>query len=195
MNRAIQTSLADHRACIAAIEEQFGEIEQIAATTAQALAAGGRLYVAGNGGSAADAQHIAAELVGRFKRERRGLPAVALTTDTSSLTSIGNDYGFERVFARQIEAYVRRGDIVWLLSTSGKSPNMLRAAQAARQLEAITIAFTGPAGSPLQALCDHAVTVPHRDSDRIQEAHQLTYHILCDLIERHFAPGADSAGK
>ena len=118
------------------------------------LKGGGRIYLCGNGGSAADAQHIAAELVGRFTRERKGLPAVALTTDTSILTSIGNDYGFEQVFARQVEALVRPGDILWAFSTSGASKNILAAAQKANALGAAILAFTGKPSSPLEAIAD-----------------------------------------
>lgn len=137
----------------------------------------------GNGGSAADAQHIAAELLGRFKRDRRALPALALTTDSSTLTAIANDVGYERVFARQIEGLVCKGDVVWALSTSGNSPNVVAALHAARAQGATTIGFTGQTGGSMAASCDLVLRVPHASSDRIQEAHQIAYHYVCERIE------------
>lgn len=184
MNPTIETALADHRRCVEAIEQQAALLAQIADQAWCAFEAGGRLYLAGNGGSAADAQHVAAELVGRLRRDRRALPAVALTTDTSVLTAVGNDMGFERVFARQVEALVRAGDVVWLFSTSGHSPNIVAAAGAARKLGAGVAGFTGAGGGALKPLCDHCLVVPHTVSERIQEAHALAYHILCELLER-----------
>jgi len=160
-------------------------LETIGQVICRALNDGGRVYLLGNGGSAADAQHIAAELVGRFKRERRALPAIALTTDTSSLLSIGNDYGFDHVFARQVEALVQTGDVVWALSTSGNSPNIIEAVRAARGRQAQVIGFTGRSGGKLKPLCDHCLCVDHEVSDRIQEMHQLAYHLICDFVERH----------
>ncbi|MBN1491417.1 MAG: SIS domain-containing protein [Phycisphaerae bacterium] len=193
MNETIETSLADHARCVEALKAEAGRLETIADVTYHALHTGHRLYVAGNGGSAADAQHIAAELVGRFRQERRGLPAIALTTDTSVLTAIGNDYGFERVFVRQIEAHVRCGDVVWLLSTSGSSLNILTAAGTAKKLGAIVVGFTGEGGGTLGPLCDHCLAVPHGASDRVQEIHALAYHILCDLIEQKVVDEASSS--
>lgn len=147
------------------------------------IAAGGCVYLCGNGGSAADAQHIAAELVGRFVRERRGLPAVALTTDTSILTSVGNDYGFDNVFSRQVEALVGAGDLLWAFSTSGTSKNVLAAAELAKQKGAKLLAFTGKQNSPLQAVADVCICV-QGPTATVQEIHQLAYHILCDLTEQ-----------
>jgi D-sedoheptulose 7-phosphate isomerase len=182
---SIQTSFADHKRCVEALEGQTDLLEEIAKLTCKAFRKGSRLFIAGNGGSAADAQHIAAELVGRFRRERKGLPAVALTTDTSALTAIMNDYGYERVFVRQVEALVRMGDVVWLLSTSGSSLNVLAAAEAARKIGATCVGFTGEGGGRLKPLCDHCVMAPHTAAERVQEIHELAYHILCDLIEQH----------
>jgi D-sedoheptulose 7-phosphate isomerase len=150
----------------------------------KSLRAGGTIYLCGNGGSAADAQHIAGEFVGRFRAERRALPAVALSTDTSILTCIGNDYSFERVFARQVEALVRPGDVLWAFSTSGTSPNVLAAAEEARRKGARVIAFTGRAQSKLEALADLCLCAEAALTARSQEIHQLAYHIICDLVER-----------
>lgn len=163
------------------------ELEPLArlidATTA-ALAAGHKMLVCGNGGSAADAQHIAAELVGRYQKERRGLPAIALTTDTSILTSIGNDYGFDAVFARQVEALAVAGDVLIGISTSGNSPNVEKAIVRARELGGIvTAAFLGRDGGRIKHLVDHAIVVPGTDTARIQECHITFGHILCELVE------------
>ena len=148
-----------------------------------ALRAGRKVLLCGNGGSAADAQHIAAELVGRYVRERRGLPAVALTTDTSALTAIGNDYGFDRIFARQVEALAQAGDVLIAISTSGNSPNVLQAVETARQLGVGTIGLAGRGGGALRALADLCLVAPHEETARIQELHITIGHILCDLVE------------
>jgi D-sedoheptulose 7-phosphate isomerase len=147
------------------------------------LLAGHKIFLCGNGGSAADAQHFAAELTGRFVCERRALPALALTTDTSALTAIGNDYGYERVFERQLEAFARPGDVLIALSTSGRSENVLRAARRARALGCQVIGLTGGDGGALLPLCDVALCVPSRDSARIQEMHGLFGHVICQLAE------------
>lgn len=150
------------------------------------IKSGGCIYLCGNGGSAADAQHIAAELVGRFVRERKGLPAVALTTDTSNLTSIANDYGFEHIFRRQVEALVDKGDILWTFSTSGTSKNVLAAAELAKEKGASILAFTGKKDSPLEKISDTCICV-EGPTATVQEIHQVAYHILCDLVEEAFA--------
>jgi D-sedoheptulose 7-phosphate isomerase len=150
------------------------------------IKSGGCIYICGNGGSAADAQHIAAELVGRFVRERKGLPAVALTTDTSNLTSIANDYGFEHVFRRQVEALVDAGDVLWAFSTSGTSKNVLAAAKLAKEKGASVLVFTGKKDSPLEKLSDACICV-EGPTATVQEIHQVAYHILCDLVEEAFA--------
>jgi len=167
-----------------------GDIETIAAAAeaiTRALKLEGTVYLCGNGGSAADAQHIAGELVGRFNRERRALSAVALSTDTSVLTSIANDYAYEDVFARQVEALVRAGDILWGFSTSGASANVVKAAQAAKERGACVIAFTGAADSELEQIADICFCAEAESTARSQEIHQLAYHIVCDLVEDSFA--------
>ncbi|SMC10149.1 D-sedoheptulose 7-phosphate isomerase [Nitratiruptor tergarcus] len=145
-----------------------------------------KIMLCGNGGSAADAQHIAAELVGRFKKERRGLPAIALTTDTSALTAIGNDYGYAQVFARQVEALGKRGDVLIAISTSGESENVLRAVEVARAQECKVIGLLGKDGGRIKDLCDTSIVVPVHDTPRIQEMHILIGHILCALIDESF---------
>ncbi len=179
-------AMADHLRLIEDLNRQVGLLNNMARVIINAIEDDHRVYILGNGGSAADAQHIAAELVGRFKQERRPLPAVALTTDTSNLLSISNDYGFGHVFTRQVEGLVRPGDVVWALSTSGNSPNVVEAVQAARSLEACVIGFAGKTGGKLKAFCDYCLCVDHTTSDRIQEIHQLAYHLICELVEQHF---------
>lgn len=139
--------------------------------------------LAGNGGSAADAQHIAGELVSRFAFDRPGLSAIALTTDSSIITSIGNDYGFEKLFARQVQAHGKTGDVFIGYSTSGKSPNILRAFEEARKQGLVCIGMTGNHGGPMQALCDYLLEVPSNDTPKIQEGHLVLGHILCGLME------------
>lgn len=187
MSRDWPTILAEHEHVVAELRDTGPLLERIADTLVAAITAGRRVYVFGNGGSAADAQHIAAELLGRFRQIRRALPVVALTTDTSTLTAVANDFSFEHVFARQVEALVERHDVVWALSTSGDSPNVLAAVHAARDRRAVVIGFTGGAGGKLAPLCDHVLCAPHRDSDRIQEAHLLAYHYVCERVEAAFA--------
>ena len=144
---------------------------------------GGKILLAGNGGSAADAQHIAGELVSRFAFDRDGLPAIALTTDSSILTSIGNDYGFDKLFARQVQALGNKGDVFIGYSTSGKSPNILRAFEAARTRGLLTIGLTGNQGGAMRELCDYLLEVPSSDTPKIQEGHSVLGHILCGLVE------------
>jgi len=186
MSDPFTPGLDDHARLADWLRTRVTLLQKIGQVLCRALDDGHRIYLLGNGGSAADAQHIAAELVGRFKRERRALPAIALTTDTSGLLSISNDYGFNHVFARQVEALVQAGDVVWALSTSGNSPNILEAARVARSLRARVIGFTGRTGGELKSLCDYCLCVDHETSDRIQEMHQLSYHLICDFVERHF---------
>ncbi|HVC21613.1 MAG TPA: SIS domain-containing protein [Vicinamibacterales bacterium] len=156
-----------------------------------ALGRGGKVLVFGNGGSAADAQHLAAELVGRFERERPALAAVALTTDTSILTSIGNDYAFERVFERQIEALGRPGDVAIGISTSGGSPNVVRALARATQQGLTTVAITGRDGGAAGAGADIHLNVPHPSTARVQEVHRTVIHAVCALVEQGLRPSAD----
>jgi D-sedoheptulose 7-phosphate isomerase len=164
-------------------------IASMAGALVEALESGGRVYVCGNGGSAADAQHIAGELAGRFRRHRRALACLALTTDTSVLTAVGNDLGFQRVFARQVEALGRPGDVLWALSTSGASANVLAAARAARGRGMKVLAMTGSGGGKLAGLADLCFRAPAKRTDLVQQLHQLAYHIICELIDRHFADG------
>lgn len=147
------------------------------------LAAGGQLLIAGNGGSAADAQHIAAELTGRFLRERRALRAIALHANTSALTAIGNDYGYEHVFARELSAHARRGDILLAISTSGNSKNILRVIEVARKLNVIVIGLTGESGGQMRPACDLCLCVPSNMTARIQEMHITIGHTICELLE------------
>ena len=144
---------------------------------------GGMVLTAGNGGSATHAAHLAGELVGRFRHERRSLRAVCLTADGSTLTALGNDYGFERIFARQVEGLAGRDDVVVLFSTSGRSPNVLEAVTAARQCGALTLAFTGPAPNPLQRVADDAVAVDGADAASIQDAHHVGLHAVCVALD------------
>jgi phosphoheptose isomerase len=154
-----------------------------AAAVTTALRQGGTVLVFGNGGSAADAQHLAAELVGRFQRERRGYAAVALTADPSVLTSIANDYGYDRVFARQIEALGRPGDVAIAITTSGRSPNVVRALEAARARSLTTVALTGRDGGEAGRVADVHVNVPSDSTPRVQELHRTLLHVVCDLVE------------
>jgi D-sedoheptulose 7-phosphate isomerase len=156
----------------------------IAAVVIAALRSGNKLLIIGNGGSAADAQHIAAEIVGRYKQDRPAWAAIALTTDTSALTAIANDYGFEQVFARQVEGLGRRGDVLLALSTSGRSPNIMAALRAARERGLVTIGFTGNKGEALGALCDHMLVSPSDDTPVVQQIHLAVAHGICDEIEQ-----------
>ena len=162
-------------------------IDRTARLLIETFDSGGRAYVCGNGGSAADAQHIAGELAGRFRRERRPLPCVALTTDTSVLTAVGNDYGFKDVFARQVEALGGEGDVLWALSTSGSSANVLVAVEAARRRRMRVAAMTGAGGGALAELADVCFRAPAERTDLVQQLHQLAYHVICELIDEHFA--------
>lgn len=151
---------------------------------ARHLGHGGRLLVAGNGGSAAEAQHLAAELVGRLRDERQPLSAIALTPDSSAVTAIGNDYGFEEVFARQVRAHGRPGDVLLLMSTSGRSPNLHAAVRAARESGLRTWALSGPGPNPLAEACDEALCCPSGDSQVVQELHLVSVHVLCEYVDR-----------
>ncbi len=175
-----------------AAEEMVPAIAQVARRVIAALRAGGTVAFCGNGGSAADAQHLAGELVGRFRRERPGYSAIALTTDTSILTAIGNDYGFGEVFARQVEGLLRAGDVLIALSTSGNAPNCVRAVEAARARGAVTIAMTGEGGGRLGELCDLCLCVPHATTARVQEVHITIGHVLCGLIEDALVSGEEA---
>lgn len=173
--RVISVMLAD--------EDLFSTVEAAAGACIDSIRGGGKILLAGNGGSAADAQHIAGELVSRFAFDRPGLPAIALTTDSSILTAIGNDYGYEKLFARQVQAHGNKGDIFIGYSTSGQSSNILRAFEEARSKDLLCIGLTGNRGGPMQGLCDFLLEVPSSDTPKIQEGHLVLGHILCGLIE------------
>lgn len=175
--------IEQHNSAVSALLEQEDTITAMAQTLADCIAQGGTIYLCGNGGSAADCQHIAAELVGRFKRERGGYAAVALTTDTSILTAVGNDYGFESVFSRQVDALACEGDVLLCFSTSGNSANVVRAAELANVLGVTVLALTGKNASPLSAIADNALRINSTDTARIQECHILVGHTLCQMVE------------
>lgn len=165
-------------------EALLSTVEAAARACIDCLQQGGKVLLAGNGGSAADAQHIAGELVCRFAFDRPGLPAIALTTDTSILTAIGNDYGYEKLFARQVQAHGNKGDMFVGYSTSGKSSNILRAFEEARARGLVCIGLTGNCGGPMQELCDFLFEVPSAETPKIQEGHLVLGHILCGLVEK-----------
>ncbi len=162
----------------------LAQVEAAANACIQAMKEGNKVMLAGNGGSAADAQHIAGEFVSRFAFDRPGLPAIALTTDTSILTAIGNDYGFDKLFTRQVQAHAKKGDVFIAYSTSGKSPNVVAALQEAKKIGVICIGMTGNRGGAMKDLCDFYFDVPSADTPKIQEGHAVLGHILCGLVER-----------
>jgi len=171
------------------------QIAEAATAILACLRAGGKLIALGNGGSASDAQHMVAELVGRYAAKRQALAAIALTTNSSSLTAIANDFGFEEIFARQLEALARAQDLVLAISTSGNSPNVLRALETARALGLKKIGLTGNGGGKLRDLVEICITVPSSSTPRIQEAHSLVIHILCGIVENAFVHGAHAGGQ
>ena len=182
--KIIENSLNEHLQVFQNIfNEELANIEQCAELIYQTLSNGKKILFCGNGGSAADAQHLAAEFVGRYETERRAFPAIALTTDTSGLTAIANDYGFERVFTRQIEALANAGDLLIAISTSGNSPNIISAVMTAREKGCQTIGMTGKQGKKLASLCDATILVPSERTARIQEAHITIGHIWCEIID------------
>lgn len=189
MKAQIEAVWREHLELIQSLQQtQVDVLADIISAVVTCLRRGGCLYICGNGGSAADAQHIAAEFVGRFAMNRQALPAVALTVDTSALTAIGNDFGFEEIFVRQVEALVTERDLFWGLSTSGNSPNVVKAAKSARDRGARIIAFTGRSPSQLESLSDHCFCAAHPDTARSQEAHQLAYHVICQQVELELCP-------
>ena len=190
MDRAIadfiEAELAGTKDTLARLYADAGYRARLAAVAdlyLDRLNAGNTLLFCGNGGSAADAQHIAGEFVSRFHFDRPGLSAIALSTDTSILTAIGNDYGYERIFARQVEALGRKGDVLTCLTTSGNSPNVLKAIEAAKERGITVVGMTGGTGGKMAALCDHTLIAPSPVTPRIQECHLASYHLLCALVE------------
>ncbi len=191
MKHYIYNQIAESAATKQAILENeplLDMIEVVAKACVAVYRNGKKTMLAGNGGSAADAQHIAAELVGRFEVERAGLPAIALTTDTSALTAIGNDYGYEYVFSRQIEAIGRKGDVFVAITTSGNSPNILAGIEAAKKKGIMTVGMTGRTGGKMRAMCDLCLCVPSDSVPRIQEGHLATHHFLCGVVEATVFP-------
>ncbi len=178
-----QHAMEEHVRVIQSMASQRHALERIAAEMTRALLDGKKVLWCGNGGSAADSQHLAAELMGRFRRERRGLPSIALTTDTSALTAIGNDYGYEKVFQRQVEALCVPGDVLVGISTSGNSKNVCAALEAARQIGAFTGAMTGEGGGAMARIAEVTLCFPSQDTARNQEGHILCGHMLCDWVE------------
>lgn len=185
MDKVIRQRFAEHMEVAAAVMQSdiLQQIERIAAAIKQALANGHKVLFCGNGGSAADSQHLAAEFVGRFQKERQGLPAIALTVDTSILTAVGNDYGFDRVFVRQVEALGQAGDVLVGISTSGNSPNVVQAVELAKDKGMYCVGMTAAGGGKLAELCDECIAVPAQVTARAQEMHILIGHILCELVD------------
>jgi D-sedoheptulose 7-phosphate isomerase len=185
MQQFITRQLQEHQQLFHILETELTlPITRLAERLIETFRIGNKLLIMGNGGSAADAQHFAGEIVSRFRMERPGLPAIALSTDTSIITAIGNDYGFERIFSRQIEALATPGDAVIGISTSGNSPNVRKALEAAQQAGCTTIGLLGKDGGNIKDLCDIPLIIPSNDTPRVQEAHIAIIHILCDLIEQ-----------
>jgi D-sedoheptulose 7-phosphate isomerase len=184
MKKEIADALKTHKELIAQFEKAGVDIVTKAAEMLiETFKKGGRVYLCGNGGSAADCQHIAGELINRFKRDRKALPAVALSTDTSVITSIANDYSYEDTFARQVEGLVTQNDVLWAFSTSGSSANVLAAAKLAKEKGAQVLAFTGKADTPLERISDLCLGIDAPSTSSAQEVHQLAYHMICDLVE------------
>ncbi len=179
----LKNAITEHQLMFAKLVDLIPQISQVAEELKACLKRGGKILLMGNGGSAADSQHIAAEIVGRFKKERRGLAAIALTTDTSIITSVGNDFGYDYIFSRQIEALCRPEDVVIGITTSGDSKNVVAAIEEANKLGATTIGLTGGAGGKLTEICKFNLIMPSSDTPRIQEAHIFVGHSLCDLLE------------
>jgi D-sedoheptulose 7-phosphate isomerase len=183
------------RACIAesiavkqsALERNLATVEKAAQAIITSLKTGGKVLLCGNGGSAADSQHIAAELIGRFQKERKSLPAIALTTDTSILTSLANDYGYDIVFSRQVEGLGKKGDVLVGISTSGSSPNVIKAVEQAKKMGLVTIALSGRDGGTLARIADIAIVVPSNNTARVQEAHIALAHAICEVVEEELA--------
>ena len=187
MIEIIKSELNLHNEVFSKMEKLSGSIELIAKLAIDSLKSNGKIILFGNGGSAADAQHIAAELVGRYKTNRNGLAAIALTTDTSALTAISNDFGYENVFKRQLEAHLNKNDLVIGISTSGNSHNVLNALDYAKSMHAKVVGFSGAQGGKMNDICDINLVIPSDDTPRIQEMHIFVGHTLCHLIDIHFS--------
>lgn len=186
MINLIEKEWSEHKKTLEASEILKGQIAKVGEILCECLKSGGKVLICGNGGSAADSQHFAAELSGRYKKERKALAGIALTTDTSALSAIGNDYGFECVFSRQVEALGNEKDILIGISTSGKSPNVLEAFKKAKELKIQCIGLSGKGGGMMNELCDFNLVVPSNDTARIQEMHILIIHALCMIVDESF---------
>jgi D-sedoheptulose 7-phosphate isomerase len=189
MKKVVLDTIIMHKKLLENFEAN--EVEKVIAAAEMIIAAlkdGGRVYLCGNGGSASDAQHVAGEFVGRFKKNRNPLPAIAMTADTATLTCIANDYSFKDIFVRQVNALMTQKDVLWAFSTSGTSANIVTAAEAAKAKGAKILAFTGRAKSTLESMSDVCVCIPAPSSGAAQEIHQLAYHIICDLVEQKLCP-------
>ncbi len=187
MRDTFHAMIENHKQALELFEQSgMAVIEEAVSLLRDCLELGGCVYLCGNGGSAADCQHIAGEFVGRFKRNRRALPAVAFTTDSSVLTCIGNDYGYEEIFTRQADAMISENDVLWAFSTSGTSSNILAATEKAREKGAHIIAFTGKSESPLEHLADCCLCSHTEATGTAQEIHQVAYHIICELLDQEF---------
>ena len=185
MDKIIKQCFLDHLEVANAVMQSniMGQIQIVAEAIKKALAEGHKVLFCGNGGSAADSQHLAAEFVGRFQKERRGLPAIALTVDTSILTAVGNDYGYDKVFVRQVEALAQTGDVLVGISTSGNSPNVVEAIELAKTKGVYCVGMTAAGGGKMAMLCDECIAVPAKITARAQEMHILIGHILCELVD------------
>ena len=185
MDKIIKQRFLDHLEVANAVMQSniMGQIQIVAEEIKKALAAGHKVLFCGNGGSAADSQHLAAEFVGRFQKERRGLPAIALTVDTSILTAVGNDYGYDKVFVRQVEALAQAGDVLVGISTSGNSANVVEAMELAKAKGVYCVGMTAAGGGKMAMLCDECIAVPAKITARAQEMHILIGHILCELVD------------
>jgi D-sedoheptulose 7-phosphate isomerase len=192
--RIFQAALADHLQIVQALNDQQRVLDQIASEMVLAVRMGGKILWCGNGGSAADAQHLNGQLVVRFRHDRAGIPSIALSTDTSILTAASNNYGYEHIFQRQVETLAHKGDVVVAVSTSGNSRNVFLALEAARKIGAVTVAFTGKGGGQIAKAADFLFEVPSSDLPRIQEAHILAGHILCEVLELELMQNSAAAG-
>jgi D-sedoheptulose 7-phosphate isomerase len=185
MLETVENELNSHLETIKAVLEMGEEIANASKMVVETLQNGGKIILFGNGGSAGDAQHISAELTGRYKTERRGLPAIALTTDTSALTAIGNDYGYDKVFSRQIEALANKNDLLIGISTSGNSENVINALEIGKEIGCQTLGFSGKGGGKMNEFCDLNLIVPSNNTPRIQEMHILFGHIICQIVDEN----------
>jgi len=185
MNKLVQERFNDHLEVLQAVmaSDLLERLDKVAKVVKATLAKGNKVLFCGNGGSAADSQHLAAEFVGRFQKERKGLPAIALTVDTSILTAVGNDYGYDKVFVRQVEALARPGDVLIGISTSGNSGNVVEAINLAKEMGVYCVGFTAYGGGKMATLCDECLAVPAKVTARAQEMHILMGHILCELVD------------